>query len=394
MERLVTPTPRILIVGPDRTLPQEVEAALTSIDEVRAVTHYVSDTRQGIESARSRRPDIALVEMAGDEPHLRLFVEEVRATCPETAIAAVFHPSTFTEAASESDVVIHALRLGVQDFLRRPVSSTDLRQFLFRHLGRARATGGAQGVIATVFANKGGVGKTTIATNLAVSIARESPGRVLLIDGSLQLGVCASLLDITPERTLTDAARERDRLDETLIRELAIPHGSGVHLLAAPHDAVEAARIDDELMSRVLTLSRRAFDTVIVDTFPMLDAVMMAVLDLADTAYLVTEAVVPTLRGSAQLMGTLDQLGIPRERRRVILNRYATFDGNQKPDEVARRLGQPVDHVLPYDRRLLIAANAGEPFVIKYPRKPFSRSIARIAAEVDAQRPAPARAAI
>mgnify|MGYP001800189671 FL=1 len=380
----MTATPRILIVGPDRTLPQEVEAALTSIDEVRAVTHYVSDIRQGIESARSRRPDIALIEMSGDDAHLRLFVEEVRSTCPETAIAAVFHPSTFSESASESDVVIHALRLGVQDFLRRPVSSTDLRQFLHRRMQRSKPTQAAAGTVATVFANKGGVGKTTVSTNLAVALARENPGRVLLIDGSLQLGVCASLLDLEPERTLTDAAHQRDRLDETLIRELAIGHESGLHLLAAPRDAVEATRIDDEVISRVITLARRAFDTVIVDTFPMLDAVMMAVLDLTDIAYLATEAVVPTLRGSAQLMGTLDQLGIPRERRRIVLNRYATFDGNQKPDEVAKRLGQPVDHILPYDRKLLIAANSGEPFVLKYPRKPFTRAIGKIAAEVNA----------
>src|SRR5262249_20610635 len=142
--------------------------------------------------------------------------------------------------------------------------------------------------------------------NVACGLAQRHPEQVLLIDASIQMGVAAALLDLKPATTLTDAIRERDRLDETLLRQVAVPHSSGLHLLAAPADAVEAAEIDDEAMSRILTLARRAYDFVFVDTFPMLDQVMMAVLDVSDRAYIVLESVVPTVLGIVRLLRLLE----------------------------------------------------------------------------------------
>ncbi len=380
--------PKILIVGPDRTLQREVESALAAIEDINPVTIYAPDFRQGIESARNRRPEMALVEMGRDNRYLRMFVEEVGAASPETAIAAVFHPSTFSEHASESEVVIEALRLGVQDFLRRPISSKDLEQFLQRTFKYGVGRQNQQGIIATFFSNKGGVGKSTLAVNVACALGKTAPGRVLLVDGSLQMGVCANLLDMTPRTSIMDAVRERDRLDETLVRELSVLHEpSGVHLLAAPADAVEASKVDDELMSRVLTLARRAFDYVVVDTFPMLDSVMMAVLDLADRRFLVTESVVPTLRGALRLLKTLDDVRIPSEGRRIVLNRYSTFDGNLRPDDVAKRIGSAVEHVVPYQKKLLVAANLGTPYIFSAGvASDFRRAIGKIVEDIQGAR--------
>ena len=223
---------------------------------------------------------------------------------------------------------------------------------------------GPNGKIISFVSNKGGVGKSTMSVNVAAGLAARYPERVLLIDASLQMGVCASMLDLKPATTLTDAMRERNRLDETLIRQLAMPHPCGLHLLAAPRDALEAAEVDEEAMARVLTLARRTYDYVVVDTFPLLDSVMMAVLDLSDRVFLVTESVVPTLLGMVSLIRVLDQLGFPKERQRVIVNRYSNFAGNLKPDDVARRLGRDVDHVIPYQKKLLIASNIGQPYIL------------------------------
>jgi len=177
------------------------------------------------------------------------------------------------------------------------------------------------------------------------------------------MGVCATMLDLEPSLTLTDAARERDRLDEMLIRQLATPHSSGVHLLAAPPDAVVAAEVDDDLIARVLTLSRRAYDYVVVDTFPVFDGVAMAVVDSCDQAYVVLENVVPTLLGIVKLFGLLDAVGFPRSRQRIVINRYVRHSGCLKPSDVALRLGRDVDHVVPYSRGLIAAANLGRPYV-------------------------------
>jgi pilus assembly protein CpaE len=339
----------ILIVGPDLKVRREFDDALAGADTV--VVHAVTESRQGIETVRSRRPDVAFIEMSRDLRALQVFAAEAAAASPETVVVAVFSPEIFGQEVSESDVLIAALRAGVRDFVRRPVSSADLGQLLDR-LTRRPATGVAHlGAIASFVSNKGGVGKSTLAVNVSCGLALRHPRRVLLIDVSLQMGVCASMLDLRPTTTLTDAVRERDRLDETLLRQLATPHPTGLHLLAAPADAVEAAEIDDEVMARILTLGRRSYDYVIVDSFPLLDRVMMAVLDLSDRAFVVLESVVPTVLGAVKLLRLLDDLGFPRERQRVVLNRHATIPGGLSPGDVADRLGRKVDFVVPYQKQ-------------------------------------------
>jgi pilus assembly protein CpaE len=210
------------------------------------------------------------------------------------------------------------------------------------------------------------------------------PGRVLLIDASLQMGVCANMLDLKPQTTLTDVVREKDRLDETLIQQLATPHPCGLHLLAAPSTAVEAAEIDDETMSRVLTLARRAYSHVLVDTFPMIDRVMMAVLDHCDRAYLVLESTVPTVLGITRLLPLLETLGVPRDRLQIILNRYTGRSDNLKPSDVAVRLGRPIDYLLPYDRKVGIASNLGRPFILDATRWwGFGKAMQRLIHDVE-----------
>ena len=197
------------------------------------------------------------------------------------------------------------------------------------------------------------------------------------------MGVCATMLDLKPQTTMTVAAQERGRLDEMLLRQLTEPHACGLHLLAAPGDAVEAAMIDDEMISRIITLARRTYDYVIVDSFPMLDRVMMAVLDLSDRAYIVIESVVPTLLGGAKFLKLLGDLGVPQDRIRVIVNRYMNFAGNLKPADVSRQLGHVIDHVIPYNKSVVVAANLGKPSMLRSGRfSGFNRAISRIVDEL------------
>ena len=140
---------------------------------------------------------------------------------------------------------------------------------------------------------------------------------------------------------------------------------------------------------------------MLVDTFPMLDRAMVAVLDLSDRAYVVLENVVPTLLGAVKLLEVLRGLGAAADRQRIVLNRYTTLPGSVKPAEVANRLGHDVDHVIPFDKGIVVAANTGEPYVLR-PRRFFGcgRRLRRLVDDIDAMsagraasaRPAPATA--
>ena len=374
------------MVSPDPRFRAELESALASLDELHPVIHHAGDIRQAIEAARSRRPQIALVEMGSDVRPLQAFAEEAALVSPETTVAAVFRPDVFEpDVLGEHDSHPGHSRRGeglpAAARLQQRTGRVAPPHPAVRRCGKRAALGR----IVSFVSNKGGVGKSTMAVNAACGLAVRHPERVLLVDASLQMGVCASLLDLTPTTSLSDVVREKDRLDETLIRQLAMPHSSGLHLLAAPADAVEAADIDDEVLSRILTLARHTYDFVIVDTFPMLDRAMVAVLDLSDRAYVVVENVVPTLLGAVKLVEVLRGLGLSKERQRIVLNRYTTLPGSVKPADVANRLGHAVDHVIPFDKRIVVAANTGEPYVLRASRFfGCGRQLRRLVDDIDA----------
>jgi len=358
------PTTHILIVTHDVKLQEELLAAIASLGDRAPSTVVVDSMRKGLEAVRNRTPDLIVVELTSDLYGMRRFTSEVGVSAPSTTIAAVYRPEEFDADVSESSVIIETLRAGVTDFLRRPVSSSELGELLTRSHERLVPVPDADGRVVSFISNKGGVGKSTLAVNCAVALAQRHPGRVLLIDASLQMGVAASMLDVTPRVTLTDAASEHSRIDETMLRQMVTPHESGLHLLAAPADAVEAATVDDDVVSRILTLARRTYEFVVVDTFPLFDRVVVAVLDLSDRAYVIVENVVPTVIGATKMLQVLDDIHFPRDRRRVILNRMTSIAGGLSAEDVAARLDSEIHAVLPYDKNVISAANAGRPYVM------------------------------
>ncbi len=378
-------TPSLLLITADPQLREEIESAAAALDDPKPLLYHASDARQGVEIARSRAVGLVLVEMEADVRVLAALADELAATGCEASLAAVFRPDGLAPEIPESVLFVEAIRGGVRDFLRRPVSSTELASLVER-LARPRARSAARlGAVLSFLSNKGGVGKSTLAVNVACGLAMRRPERVLLVDASLQLGVCASMLDLAPSATLADAAREQQRLDETLIRQITVAHPSGLHLLAAPADALDAADVDDAVISRVISLARRAYDYVVVDTFPMLDGVNVAVLDLSDRAYLVFENVVPTLQGAVKLARLMDSLGVAHERQRLVLNRFTRLAGSLGPADVAERLGRAVDFVLPFDSRVVVAANTGEPYVLRPPRfRAFTRRLRALVDDAEA----------
>ena len=375
---------QLLVLTADSKLQDEIRSAVRGLGDRAPVVHFEREMRAAVEAIRSRLPAVVLTEMGSNLGTLKALSQDIRAVSPQTILAAVIGAELQGDAV-ESSLLIEALRLGVKDFLRRPVSGRELDQLLHRAQQPASpASGNKAGAVVSFISNKGGVGKSTLAINTACGLALRHTGDVLLIDASLQMGVAASTLDLRPEATLTDAVRERDRLDETMLRQLAVPHHSGLSLLAAPNSAVEAAEIDDEAISRIITLARRTFRYVIVDTFPLLDGVVIAILDLSDRAYIVLENVVPTLLGGVKLVELLAGLGYPPEGQRVLLNRYTSIAGSLRPEDVATRLGRSVDLVLPYDKNVLMAANTGRPYALSPSRFfGFGPSLKELIADVE-----------
>ena len=137
--------------------------------------HHAADWRQAIEIARSRQPQLAIFEMGLDLPRLKAQVADLAAASPDTVAVAAFRPELFGHDVSETAVLIEALRSGVRDFLRRPLSAVDLGQLVDR-LRRHGARGPARwGKLVSFISNKGGVGKSTLSVNTAMGLALRGP---------------------------------------------------------------------------------------------------------------------------------------------------------------------------------------------------------------------------
>lgn len=379
-------TLHLLLISKDPSLRREVDNALEDLPEdLRMISHTETDVRRGIEYAVNRGPNVVVLEL--DEKH----IDEVRRTATEISNAAAdalivvaYRPQTLDAEDGSTAGLIELMRARVKDFVRRPVSTSELEELLRRHFSGSEGGKSSRGRVVSFLGSKGGVGKSTLSLSVACELARQAPGRVLLIDASLQHGTMSELLDIEPEANICDAARQIDRLDERLLRMLSASHESGLRVLAAPTNAIDAAPIDDQAVARILTVARQAFDYVVVDTFPLIDSVTVAILDVADLAYVVLNSFVPTVLGTAELLDVLDQLGISGDRLRVVLNQgHASFRGKLRPVDVATRLGHDLDFVVPYSKRVLASMNTGDPYILRAPRwRGFGRSIREISRDV------------
>jgi pilus assembly protein CpaE len=380
----------ILVVGHDPVLREEWEAAIEGLSARQVLVTYASGYAQAEDYARNRQPELVCVELTAPLQDLKLFAKELRRTAAGAVLAGLFWENQLGGRDHDPMVLIDYVRAGVQDFLRRPLSSTELRQLLDRLFTQRTPLQGTVGTVASFISNKGGVGKSTLAVNAAAALARRYPDQVLLIDASLQLGVCALMVDLVPATTIVDAVREKTRLDETMLRQLAVRHPCGLYLLAAPANAMEASEVDEESVYRILNLARRTFSFVVVDTFPMLDSTVMAVLDVTDAGFIVTQGTAPSIVGMVKFLPMLKGLGFSEDRQRLVLNQnYRNFSGNLKPVDIEQRLGRKLDYVFPYQKGILIAANAGQPYILGIHRYfGFGREMEALADDIAEQQSA------
>ena len=378
--------PKVLIYAQDEPVGHEIRDAVRRGAFEGPVNLYLTtDLTEAVDTVRDREPDAVLIELTGDLLGDRSRISEIRSNRPELVIVGVYNAES-SAVGMDPAYMVELVRLGVSDFLRRPIAEGELSGF-FERLTPATVDSepSRQGTCIAFISNKGGVGKSTLAVNIATALATKYPDEVLLLDASLQMGVCAPMLNLSPETSLMDAFEQRQRLDSLLIRQLATPHESGLLLLAAPPDPLAAADIDDQSIVRVLNLARRTFRFVVVDTFPLFDQVVMSVLDIASRAYVVLDNVVPTVLSAVNLLRLLENLQYPPERLRVVVNRYRQIAGNPLVDDVARSMRMNVDHVLPYDKRAITAANVGRPCSMDMVRwSKFHRGLNQIANEVAA----------
>jgi Flp pilus assembly CpaE family ATPase len=285
------------------------------------------------------------------------------------------------------------------DQVRLPASSAELLlrvQALLLHAGltalpvpAAGREPARQGQIIVLFALKGGIGRTTIAANLAVGLAQDHGKRVALVDADLWYNGQAALLDLHSDKHLGSLVPYSAHLDADLLRDVLVPHAAGMQVLLGPPDPVQVETIPADLPARVASAYRSMFDYVIVDTHPSMEEYVLQLLEVADRILLVTTPEVGPMRSAAKVLELAPRLGW-QDKLQLVVNRA---DAGVQADQLEAVLGVPVTaRIVSAGRPVVDAANRGRPLLLdRGTNEPITRDLRQLAANI-AGEPVPAEA--
>ncbi len=237
---------------------------------------------------------------------------------------------------------------------------------------------GRDGQIITVFAAKGGCGKTTFAINLGVALARNTDRRVCVVDLDLSFGDVAISVQLDPAKTIVDALPMAGHLDETGTSSLLTRYQPNLEMLLAPTTPGDAEKIPPSLVGELLGVLRTIFDYVVVDTPAQFSEHVLTAMDNSAHHALLTTPDVPALKNLRITLDMLDLLSYPRQIRSVVLNRSDSKVGLSLED-VERVVRWPIAAHIPSSRDVPISINKGTPLTVANPGHPASQAIARFA---------------
>ncbi len=355
-----------VLVEPDATCVNELlkmlPAATQAVDAVERMDAWLA-----------RHPD-EYVALLGPGVPLALVTE----VCQRLRVAAPTVSIVLVREVIDAPLLSQAMRAGIRDVVETHDDGavTEAVRRAYELHTALRGPGGATraGTVTTVFSPKGGVGKTTVAVNLALALSDRGARRVCLVDLDLGFGDVAITLQLFPTHTIEQAIGAESTLDAAHLDGLLTRHADSLMVLAAPAHPDTKERITPALVSRVLRTLRESFDHVVVDTAPAFDDATLTALEETDECVLVATLDVPTLKNVKVALETMDLLDVAPGHRHLLLNRADDAVGIGV-DRVEAILGMPAETRIATSLDVAAATNSGSPVVTSRPDHPSSNAL-------------------
>ncbi len=376
----MTSSLRTVIVDSDADSTAALKRILAASPSVVVVGEFVN-ARQAAYEAPARRPDLVIVEVDETGP---ASVAEQPAWVIGSLTRALPGAAIFATGQSTSaDFVIEVIRAGALEFVRRPVEREDLISALEKvmRLRRGSTVARQPGRITSVFSAKGGLGVTTMATNLAVCLAERAQGSTILVDLDTRQSDVSTFLNLQPSYSILDALENLERLDESFLRGLVTKHSSGLAILPGP-SRMERGHLAAEQVQAGLDVIRAHFDHIVLDLKHDMDPATIAALEASDTILFLTGLNVSALRSGAAALAAFRHLGLSLQKLKPVVMREGT--GNDVTTKHAREaLGLPIHWRTPSDYPTVVAAiNKGTPVVTASPRSKVARNLRELAEQL------------
>jgi len=378
---------RVLIVDDIQETRENIRRML-QFDPSIEIIGEARTGREAIDLSHQLQPEVVVMDINMPDMDGLAATEAIRKRLPYIQIIIL-------SVQYESSYMRRAMLAGARDFLSKPPMIDELTnairqagklaieekrkaQVNFATLEAASSSAAGQrilGKIIVVYSPKGGVGCTTIATNVALGLQSET-SPTALVDASLQFGDIAVFLNEQGRNTILDLAPRADELDPEIIEEVMIKHpGSKLDILAAPPRPEFADDVNSDQFSKVIRYLQRLYSFIIIDTTSYLTDVVQACLDIANVIILVATQDIPSIKSSNLFLGLSDASGINRKRILFVVNRFdkrISISG----ERIGESLRQPVEVIIPYEDRVVTSSiNRGTPFIIENKMAPISRSI-------------------
>lgn len=380
---------RVLIVDDVAESRDNVEKLLRFEPDIQVVGK-ASRGQEGIDLAVELQPDIVLMDINMPDMDGITATMQLSAKVPTTAVIMM-------SVQNEPDILRRAMLAGAREFLAKPFSLDELISAI-RHVSRlarpapvvaaAPTVGGAPtgriaeakgAQIITVVGSKGGVGRTMLATNLAVAIRRATNKQVALVDASLHFGDVGVMMNVADGKTIADIVPQARSLDRELMEDILVPHGTGVRLLLAPPTPQDAETVTAEHLRASIALLAKMVDYVIVDARPGFDDAMLSIMDASDHMLLMLTMEMTAIKDTRQFLEISELLGYPIDKIRLVLNRWNTYSGIPVQD-IAENLKRELQIKIPDDpTAVLRSINEGAPLVESHPEHRVSVEIKRLA---------------
>jgi pilus assembly protein CpaE len=356
---------RTLVAAADARTQAALLSALKGSGDIEIVG-ATTDADVAVKVVRQRRPHVVvasldLAPISGTE-----FTREVRLNYADVSVVLVAEQSGLGAFKS-------AMHVGASDFLVMPFDGDELPMAVRRafHFTQERVERGqvlstsvgssVDGRIVVICGPKGGTGKTTVSTGVAVTASRLFPGQVSLIDLDLQFGNVDLFLNLESDRNLRSLGPVLQELDREAVNSVIQPTPTGLRVLLPPSAPEDAEMFHVEDLSALLLFFKRTSALTIVDTGGRIDAALIAAAQDADLLTIITTPELPALRDTAKFVETLERLSVTKDRIAVVVN-HATRQRGFDPSIVARTLGDKPLIVLPFDPSAVDrAANQGIP---------------------------------
>ena len=371
------------IAGADASRAAQLRACLQQTGLIGSVTEwdFRSSSADREWEHRVSATDVVLLTLNGN-PGLELaFAADLRRANPNVRIIACA-----IGKQPDSELLLHAMRSGVQEVLSSPLTSSVLQEALtrFNQPGISTAEKLTKKVI-LVMGSKGGVGTSTIAVNLAVQLVQLTQKRVALLDFARPIGHAGLMLDLQSKFTLRDAAESLDRLDSHFLGGLLTRHKSGVEVLVGLTQPEEWHQVSALALPGVVNVAQSSFDYVVMDygSVYSLEFLSAVILRMARTILLVAESNVPSLWTLERHIAGLTSVGLDSSQIRVVINRWMREDEDALKS-LEKKLKRPVFARLPNDfRQVSEAVNMGTPLNRNY-NSPLATQLRKLAGQLGA----------